>query len=65
MKIKLKDGSVKEYADPKSIIEIAADISVGLARVAMAGEVDGVVEDLRTVLSEDCELQILTFQDEA
>lgn len=61
MIITLKDGSTKEYAQPMSIIEIAADISEGLARVATAGEVNGEVEDLRTVLSEDCELSILTF----
>ena len=64
MKITLKDGFVKEYTESKSVIEIAADISEGLARVAMAGEVNGEVVDLRTELSEDCELNILTFQDE-
>lgn len=47
MIITLKDGSTKEYSEPKSIIEIAADISEGLARMACAGEVNGEVEDLR------------------
>ena len=47
MIITLKDGSAKEYSEPKSIIEIAADISEGLARMACAGEVNGEVEDLR------------------
>ena len=61
MIITLKDGSKKEYAQPMSVIDIAADISEGLARVATAGEVNGEVQDLRTVLSEDCELNILTF----
>ena len=65
MKITLKDGSIKEYASPLSIYEIAADISEGLARAACAGEVDGKVEDLRTVLSEDCSLNIITTNDEA
>ena len=64
MKITLKDGSVKEYAESKSVIEIASDISEGLARVATAGEVNGEVVDLRTVVEEDCELSILTFNDE-
>ena len=64
MKITLKDGSVKEYAEAKAVIEIAADISEGLARVACAGEVNGEVVDLRTVVEEDCELSILTFNDE-
>ncbi len=64
MKITLKDGSVKEYAEAKSVIEIAADISEGLARMACAGEINGEVVDLRTVVEQDCELSILTFNDE-
>ena len=64
MKITLKDGSSKEYAQSMSVIDIAKDISEGLARVATAGEVDGEVVDLRTVIDEDCELNILTFNDE-
>ncbi|MCB7303582.1 threonine--tRNA ligase [Bariatricus massiliensis] len=64
MKITLKDGSVKEYDQSKSVIDIAADISEGLARVATAGEVNGEIVDLRTVIDEDCELSILTFNDE-
>jgi threonyl-tRNA synthetase len=65
MKITLKDGSVKEYAESKSIIDIAFDISEGLARAACAGEVDGEVLDLRTILDHDCNLNILTAKDEA
>lgn len=64
MKITLKDGSVKEYSEAKSVIDIAFDISEGLARVACAGEIDGKVVDLRTVIDEDCTLSILTFNDE-
>ena len=64
MKITLKDGSVKEYAQAMSIFEIAKDISEGLARMACAGEVDGKVVDLRTVVDTDCELSILTANDE-
>ena len=64
MKITLKDGSSKEYAQSMSVIDIAKDISEGLARVATAGEVDGEVADLRTVIDKDCELNILTFNDE-
>ena len=64
MIITLKDGSTKEYSEPKSIIEIAADISEGLARMACAGEVNDEVEDLRTVIDKDCNLSILTFNDE-
>ena len=65
MNITLKDGSVKEYAESKSVLEIAADISEGLARAACAGEVNGEVVDLRTVVEEDAELNILTANDEA
>ena len=65
MIITLKDGSKKEYAQAMPIIDIARDISEGLARGACVGEVDGQVEDLRTVLDKDCELNILTAKDEA
>ena len=65
MKITLKDGSVKEYAQSMAVIDIAKDISEGLARNACAAEVNGEVVDLRTVVNEDCELSILTFNDEA
>ena len=65
MKITLKDGSVKEYQEAKSVIEIASDISEGLARVACAGEVNGEVVDLRTVIENDCELNIVTANDAA
>jgi len=65
MKITLKDGSVKEYAEAKSVYEIALDISEGLARVACCGEVNGKVVDLREVIDYDCELSILTANDKA
>lgn len=65
MKITLKDGSFKEYDGARSVFEIASDISEGLARAACAGEVNGEVVDLRTVLTEDCTLNILTANDEA
>lgn len=63
MKITLKDGSFKEYSESKAVIDIAADISEGLARMACAGEVNGKVVDLRTVIDKDCELSILTAND--
>ncbi len=64
MKIMLKDGSVKEYGESKSIYDIALDISEGLARAACCAKVDGKVVDLRTVLDSDCELTICTARDE-
>ena len=63
MRITLKDGSVKEYDSALSVIEIAKDLSEGLARNACAGEVDGERVDLRTVIDRDCALNILTFED--
>lgn len=65
MKITLKDGSVKEYEHALSVIEIASDISEGLARNACAGEIDGKVVDLRTIVDADCNLSILTVSDPA
>lgn len=64
MKITLKDGSVKKYENEISIYDIARDISEGLARVACAGEVDGKVMDLRTILDHDCELSIVTASED-
>ncbi len=64
IKVTLKDGSVKEYENALSAIEIAQDISAGLARVAAVAEVDGKPVDLRTVIDHDCTLNILTAKDE-
>ena len=65
MKITLKDGSVKEYNEAKSVYDIALDISEGLARMACAGEVNGEIVDLRTIIDSDVELNIITAKDEA
>ncbi len=65
MKITLKDGSVKEYNEAKNVYDIALDISEGLARNSCAGEVNGEIVDLRTVIEDDCELNIITNKDEA
>ena len=64
MKVTLKDGSVKEYDSKKSIIDIAKDISEGLARSVVAGEVNGVMHDLRDEIDSDCELNLITLKDE-
>lgn len=65
MKITLKDGSVKEYDKSMTVYEIANDISEGLARMACAGELNGKVVDLRTLVDQDSELNIVTFNDDA
>ena len=64
MKITLKDGSVKEYDHAMSVYDIALDLSEGLGRAACAGEVNGEAVDLRTVVEEDAQVNILTFSDE-
>ncbi len=64
IQITLKDGSVKSYEKGTTILEVAKDISEGLARAAVAGEVNGKVKDLTTPLNEDCSLNLLTFDSE-
>ncbi|MBQ1274684.1 MAG: threonine--tRNA ligase [Cellulosilyticum sp.] len=63
MKITLKDGSIKECEAGISVIEVAESLSSGLARVACAGLLNGERVDLRTEINEDCNLEILTFND--
>ena len=64
VKVTLKDGSIREYPVNTTLIEIAKDISPGLARVALAGEVNGEVVDIRTPIKEDIKLNFLTFDDD-
>ena len=64
MNIILKDGSKLSFEQPVSVLDIAKQISEGLARMACAGLVNGEVVDLRTIIEEDAELSILTFNDE-
>ena len=63
MIITLKDGSSKEYANGMTVLDIAKDLSEGLARVTLGAIVDGKVVEANTVLDKDCNLQILTFRD--
>ena len=64
IKVTLKDGVVKEFDAPKTVLEIAENISAGLARNACAGLIDGEVQDLRFVVDKDAKVEILTFDDE-
>ena len=64
MKITLKDGSEKGYERSMSVLDIAKDISEGLARAATCAKIDGDIVDLRTDVSKDCELELLTFDSE-
>ena len=64
IKITLKDGSIQEYQEGITILQVAEGISAGLARAALAGEVDGRIRDLDYKLEKDCSLNLLTFSDE-
>ena len=62
--ITLKDGSQKQYEAGISVLDVAKDLSEGLARNACCGLINGERVDLRTTLNEDCNLEILTFNDQ-
>ena len=64
IKVTLKDGSVKEFPAGISAYEAAKEISMGLVRNACAARINGKNADLRDTLNEDCELEILTFEDD-
>ena len=64
IKVTLKDGVVKEFESPVSVLQIAESISEGLARNACCGLVDGEVKDLRFVVENDAQVSICTFDDE-
>ncbi|MBR6704294.1 MAG: threonine--tRNA ligase [Lachnospiraceae bacterium] len=63
MKITLKDGSVREYDHAMRAIDIAKDISEGLARMACLAEINGEEKDLRTLIDQDASLNIFTARD--
>ena len=62
--ITLKDGSIKTYEPGITVLEVATDISPGLAKNTMAGELNGEVVDIRQVINEDATLNLLKFEDE-
>ncbi|MBR2447759.1 MAG: threonine--tRNA ligase [Clostridia bacterium] len=64
IKITLKGDVVKEYEAGITAYEVAKDISMGLAKAACAVRINGENADLRTELNDDCNLEILTFDDE-
>jgi len=63
MNITLKGGTVKTYDAPVTAADVAKDIGMGLYKSACGCRINGVVCDLRTVINEDCALDILTFDD--
>ena len=64
MNITLKDGSVKQYEPGITVYDVAKDISEGLARNTMAGELNGELVDIRKPITEDSTLNLLTFDSE-
>ena len=64
IKVTLKDGSVKEIESPLSAFDVAKEISPRLAKAACVARINDEIKDLRTVIDNDCTLEILTFDDE-
>ena len=63
IKLKLKDGSVREIESAKSAAEIVKEIGMGLYKAACSVKINGEVKDLRTVVDFDCTFEVLTFDD--
>ncbi|PJK15296.1 threonine--tRNA ligase [Lysobacteraceae bacterium NML07-0707] len=63
IKITLPDGSQREFAQPVSVMEVAANIGAGLAKATIAGEVDGRLVDASDVIEADARLRIITAKD--
>ena len=64
LNITLKGGDVRQVAENTTVEALCRDISMGLYRAACAARVDGETVDLRTPLTRDCTVEILTFEDE-
>ena len=62
--VTLPDGSRRQFDQPVSVSEVAADIGPGLAKAALAGKVDGVLVDASHVIEQDAELAIITSKNE-
>ncbi|MEF2901189.1 MAG: threonine--tRNA ligase [Terrisporobacter sp.] len=63
IKVTLKDGSVKEFENELSVLEIAKSISEGLARAVVAASVNDQVVGLDYIVKEDCTLNLFKFDD--
>ncbi len=62
--ISLPDGSVREFDCPITGLELASDIGIGLAKAAIAIEINGQLLDISRVIESDCEVKIITRKDE-
>ena len=58
IKVTLKDGSIKEFEQEVSVLDVAKSISEGLARNVLSASVNGKVVGLDYVIKEDCELNL-------
>lgn len=63
IQVTLKDGVVKEYESGTTVAEIARSIGAGLYKSACGGRINGEYRDLRTPVTKDCDLEIVTFDD--
>ncbi|MEM7229903.1 MAG: threonine--tRNA ligase [Planctomycetota bacterium] len=59
-RITLPDGSVREFDQPVTAYDVAADIGAGLAKAAIGAQIDGVLSDLSTTIEQDVELALIT-----
>lgn len=64
LNIKLPDGSIKSFDAPVTVYDVAHHISPGLAKAALAGQVDGVLVDTSYLMNNDCSLVIITEKQE-
>ena len=62
--ITLPDGSVRQFENPVSVMDVAQSIGAGLAKATIAGAVDGVQVDASDVIDHDASLRIITAKDE-
>ena len=65
IKLKLKDGSVREIEKAMPASEIIKDIGMGLYKAACCVKLDGEVFDMRTVVDHDCHFEVMTFDSKA
>lgn len=63
IQVTLKNGEVKQYESGITAMEVAKSLGAGLYKAACVCRIDGQVCDLRTPLTADCQLEILTFED--
>lgn len=61
--ITLPDGSIKQYENPTTAMEVARSISEGLARNVLCATVNGEVEELNRTINNDCTLKLHTWND--